>query len=97
MLNKSILAVTYLPVIFQVLTNSLADYCSSTFPGTEVKIIPLQIPDTFFFLNIGSIFAKIQPLEFHYSLVYAQKQLLVVWKLFQSIFSSGELQQDQLI
>lgn len=43
------LAVTYLPVIFQVLTNSLADYCSSTFPGTEVKIIPLQIPDTFFF------------------------------------------------
>lgn len=61
-LNKSMLAVTYLPVIFQVLTNSLADYCSSTFPGTEVKIIPLQIPDTFFFpfLNIGSIFAKIQ-------------------------------------
>lgn len=69
------LAVTYLPDIFQVLTNSLADYCSSTFPGTEVKIIALQIPDTFFFpiLNTGSIFAKILPLEFHYSLMYSQK------------------------
>lgn len=66
------LAVTYFLVIFQVLTNSLADYCSSTFPGSEFKVIPLQIPDIFFSLNIGSTFAKIQPLEFHSSLVHAQ-------------------------
>lgn len=64
-LNKSILALTWLPVIFQVLTNSLADYCSSTFPGTEVKMIPLQVPDSFFFpfLKIGSVFAIFQALR----------------------------------
>lgn len=59
------LALTYLPVIFQVLTNSLADYCSSTFPGTEVKMIPLQVPDSFFFpfLKIGSVFDIFQSLR----------------------------------
>lgn len=64
-LNKSMLALTYLPVIFQVLTNSLSDFCSSTFPGTEVKMIPLQDPDSFFFpfLKIDSVFTFFQALR----------------------------------